>query len=283
MKLAHLILAHNNPLQLERMVKRLYSPKAYIFIYLDLKADMKEFENICKLPNVQFIKNRIYVGWGNYSIIEATLIGMKEILATGINFSHINLLSGNDYPLKSASEIEDYFFANTGKTFMWYDKIFNDWPDGQVRMQHYSLADYNFKGRYHVAKLLSKILPARKLPENYVAYGRAQWLTITPECASYVIDFIEKKSDFRRYFKMTWCVDEVFFQTILCNSPLAGTIVNDFRRYVLLDPGCKPITLTMAHAEDLISSGKFYARKFDANIDSAILDFLDTRSVRNVD
>ena len=51
MRLAHLILAHNNPLQLERLVKRLDHPDADIYIHLDAKTDIKEYKHIKDLPN----------------------------------------------------------------------------------------------------------------------------------------------------------------------------------------------------------------------------------------
>jgi hypothetical protein len=74
---------------------------------------------------------------------------------------------------------------------------------------------------------------------------------------------------------MTWAVDEVFFQTILCNSPLKDTIVNDNLRYIALQPDFRPVVYTMSDAPTLASCGKFYARKFDLNKDAAIFDYLD--------
>ena len=46
MKLAHLILAHNNPMQLERLVKRLSHPDADVYIHLDSKTDVADFNHI---------------------------------------------------------------------------------------------------------------------------------------------------------------------------------------------------------------------------------------------
>jgi len=278
MKLAHLILAHNNPLQLERLVKRLNHADADVYIHLDAKADVASYDHIKGLPGTFFVTKRVNVAWGEYSVIQATLNGLAEILANGKTYTHINLLSGNDYPLKNNEDIHNFFFANTGKTFMWYELIYDDWVHGQARMNNYYFGEYGFPGRHHLASLANKILSKRKLPGNLTAYGRAQWLTITPESAEYVIRYIKDNPAVERFFKMTWAVDEVFFQTILCNSPLRETLVNDFLRYVVLQPDFRPATLTMADADALISSGKFYARKFDINVDSKIFDYLDSKT-----
>ena len=279
MKIAHLILAHNNPIQLARLVKRLSNKDADVYIHLDLKTDAKEFEHIKELPNTFFIKKNVDVMWCEYSTIQATLNGMEEILATGIPYSHINLLSGNDYPLKNAEHIQQFLSANTGKTFMWYDLIINDWVHGQIRMNTYYLGDYGFPGRYQLTSIINKILPKRKLPGSLTAYGRSQWLTITPECAAYVIKYVKDNRSAARFFRMTWAVDEVFFQTILCNSPLRDILVNDNLRYIALNEGFRPVTYTIGDADTLTSSGKFYARKFDSNVDSAILDYLDKQAL----
>ena len=278
MKLAHLILAHNYPQQLDRLVKRLSHKDADVYVHLDAKADISEYGSIKNTPNTFFIKGRVKVAWGEYSIMQATLNGLEEILASGVAYTHINLLSGHDYPLQNNDHIHSFLFANQGKTFMWYDLNYNEWPHGQVRMDNYYFGDYGFPGRHHLATLVNKILPKRKLPGGLKAYGRAQWVTITPESAKYVIDYIKRKPAVERFFRMTWAVDEVFFQTILCNSHLHDTIVNDFLRYVVLQPDFRPATLTMADADALTSSGKFYARKFDYNKDSAIFDYLDNKA-----
>jgi len=275
MKLAHLVLAHNHPLQLERLVKRLSDADAHVYIHLDAKTDIAGFEHIGSIPNTSFIKNRVNVKWGEYSTIQGTLNAMEEILAAGTTYSHINLLSGADYPLQSNAATQKFLFANADKTFMWYDQIFDNWVHGQVRINKYDFGDYGFPGRYQAAQLVNKILPDRKLPGNMIAYGRAQWLTITPESAAYVINFIKNNRAARRFLRMTWCVDEVFFQTILCNSPLKDKIVNDNLRYIELDPGFRPVVITTQHLDRLLASGKFFARKFDYNIDSAIFDELD--------
>ena len=277
MKLAHLILAHNHPGQLLRLVRRISHESADIYIHLDLKADFSEYGQIENLTNVYFIKKRVNVMWCEYSTIQATINGMEEILGTGKEYSHINLLSGNDYPLQNAEQIQGFLFANTDKSFMWFDKIFNDWSHGQVRMNQYYFGDYGFPGRYQLSALVNKLLPARKLPAKMVAYGRSQWLTITPECAAYTLNYVKANPEVERFFRMTWAVDEVFFQTILCNSSLKDKLVNNNLRYIRLNPEYRPVTYTMADAEALTSSGKFYARKFDASVDAQILDYLDNR------
>ena len=43
MKYAYLILAHNNPQQLERMLNMLQDPAAEFYIHVDKKSDIRTF------------------------------------------------------------------------------------------------------------------------------------------------------------------------------------------------------------------------------------------------
>lgn len=276
MKIAHLILVHAKPQMLKRLVNQLKHNDADIYIQLDAKADFNEFADLEKIPSLYFIKNRVDGEWGNYSLVEATLAGFEQILNSGITYSHINLLSGQDYPLKPVEQFHKFLAANPDKTFMHSLSVADDeWLDGKTRFVKYSFGDYKFPGKYHLHNLVNAIFPKRKLPGGLRPYGKSQWFTMTPECARYVIDTIKNKPALKRYFRMTWCVDEVFFQTILKNSPLKDKLVNDNLRFIDLWGNNRPTIFKLSDADMLIASGKFFARKFDDDVDTAIFDRLD--------
>ena len=155
MRLAHLILAHHNPLQLERLVKRLRCTLTDVYIHLDGKCDDKEFAHLEQLENVFFIRNRTTVTWANYSMIKATLTSFEEILKKGITYSHLNLLSGQDYPLKNPAVIQKFFFDNADKTYMRFRNVEEDWKQIIPRFNLYSLGDYNFPCKFTIQSFLN--------------------------------------------------------------------------------------------------------------------------------
>ncbi len=276
MKLAHFILAHNQPAQLERLIKRLAHPDADIYIHLDKKTPMPEFEYLQQLPNVFFIQNRVKVYWGSYNIVQATLNGFKEILQSGKAYQFVNLLSGQDYPLMSATNIHNYLNANQGKAFMNYLLFDPDWTEALPRVQEYHLNNLQLKGRYMLQKLINKILPKRSMPNGLIPVGRSQWFTIPLDCVSYILEYWEHNPKLQRFIKLTWAPDEFIFQTILFNSVYKDKMVNNDLRYIdWSGGGVSPKILSMADADTLLASGKLYARKFDINKDAAILDVLD--------
>jgi len=284
MRLAHLILAHNNPLQLERLIKRLSYANTDVYIHLDAKSDIGEFVHLEKIKNVVFIANRTSITWADYSMMTATLKSFEEILNRNSDYSHINLLSAQDYPLKSAAVIQAFLFKNADKSFIKSRSVYDEWPETISRFTKYSLGDYSFPLKFKIQWLMNRLLPGKKLPNGLKAFGFSQWVTITPICAKYVIDYLKENPAVKRFFRMTWGVDELVFKTILLNSNLKDSIVNDHLRYIKFKKqASRPNTLTIADAGTLIDSNKFYARKFDPNVDSEILDYLDNHADNEIE
>jgi len=276
MSVAHLILAHTAPAQLARLVRRLAHPQAACFIHVDRKAAEEPFTAAAAGTDVHFIRKREKVYWGAYSIVQATLNGLREILASGTDYTHVNLLSGQDYPLWRTDRIAAYFDAHREQSFMRFLSVDQEWQEAVPRLRQYHLTDYRFPGRYLVQGLINKALPARSMPRGLVAVGRSQWFTLTLPAARYVVDYLDAHPDVVRFFRLTWAPDELLFQTVLYNSPFRGTLVNDDLRYVDWSEGQpSPKTLTMADADRLLSSGKLFARKFDMQRQPEILDYLD--------
>jgi hypothetical protein len=276
MRLAHLILVHNNPAQLERLLKKMVYSNSDVYIHIDRKADQTQFEYLLSLPNVFFIKNRKSVGWGNYSMVDATLVSMQEILDSQKIYTHVNLMSGQDYLLKRIEEIEAFYFANPDKSFISYLSINTEWTDAKNRLVKYNLGDLNIPLKIVAQILVNVVMPDRKIPENMEPYGRSQWITITPTCIKYVIETLKEKPEVFNFFKWTWAVDEIIFQTLLMNSPFKETIVNENKRYIKFENNeLNPKILKTADADNLLKSGKFFARKFSIQEDSQILDIID--------
>lgn len=275
MKIAHLILIHENPSQLKKLIQCLTHPDAHFYIHVDLKVDINPFLFL-QSKNVKFIKNRVKVYWGAYSIVQATVNSLYEILRTNNNYDYINLMSGQDYPLKSTAHIHNFLENNPNKAFMHTLSVENEWQEAIPRLAKYHLSNYTFLGKYLLEKWLNICLPTRKIPNNLVAVGRSQWFTITSIHAEYLINYLKKNQNVKRFFELTWGSDEFVFQTILFNSIYQKDIVNDNLRYIdWSENKVSPKTFTMNDLSTLLNSGKLFARKFNDSIDIAIINELD--------
>ncbi len=276
MKIAHLILAHKNPAQIARLIGRLKHPGAYFFIHLDLKTDIQPFQYLEKEANVVFIKNRVKVYWAGYSQVQSTINSLQEISNYAVAFDYVNLISGQDYLLRRVEELHAYLEQNIGKAFMEYYPVYEVWKEAIPRLEKYFLVESNLPGKYALEVIMNKLLPNRKLPHGFIPVGRATWFTITLDQVNYILEYIKKHPEYSRFFKYSWGSDELFFQTILFNSPFKNNMVNNNLVYTdWSQGGANPKMLTIEDAGKLVASGKFLARKFDKAVDMEILDFLD--------
>lgn len=276
MKIAHLILAHKNPAQVARLISRLKHPEAYFFIHLDLKSDIQPFKNLEHEGKVVLINNRIKVFWAGYSQVQSTINSLQQISSFGIDFDYVNLISGQDYPLKRVNEFHAYLEQNNGKAFMEYFPVYEVWKEAIPRVEKYFLVESSFPGKYTLEVLMNKFLPKRKLPGRLIPVGRSTWFTITFEQVNYILNYINEHPEYPRFFKYSWGADELFFQTLLYNSPYKDKMVNDNLLYTdWSNGGANPKMLTIDDKSKLMASGKFLARKFDETVDKEILDYLD--------
>jgi hypothetical protein len=72
--------------------------------------------------------------------------------------------------------------------------------------------------------------------------------------------------------------DEYFWHTILLNSPLKNTISNTNLQYArFIRPTGRGATFGKANQDELktASTDYFFAKKFDATVDSDIMDLVD--------
>lgn len=279
MRVAHLILTYTDPIQTERMIKAMWHEDFDFYIHLDKKLEMQPQSHLAEIPNVYFIKNRIDVRWSGFSTITAEFESIKEVVATGIKYDFLNLMSGQDYPIKSAHEIADFFQKNIGNEFLSYKDFKREWPEGLIRINNYYLSDYNFTGKYSLERLMSKFLPAKQIPNNMHPYGKSMFWMLSPEVAMHVVNTVENDAKLRRFFKLSWASDEFVFQTVIMNSPYRDKVINENYRYIdWSGGGSSPKTLDETDYEFMMHSGMLIARKVNAEVSAELLDQID-RSV----
>lgn len=233
MKIAYLILVHNTPKHLQRLITALSSGSSSFFIHLDKKSNIDDFLGI-KGNNVHFTRKRVPVFWGDFSIVEATLILLRTALADRCNFDRFVLLSGADYPLRSASYIEQFFESNPNKEFINLVAMPSEVAGKPIaRLTTYKLRP----GDRTISKVIRKVLmqvgvlPRKRDYKTYLGdlapYGGSAWWALSREACDFILTFVKNEIQVVDFFKNTICSDESFFQTILGNSHFRSRIVRN--------------------------------------------------------
>jgi hypothetical protein len=235
------------------------------------------YSNISALPNVCFVKNRVDVHWGGYSIIKATFNGIREICQSGNEYNFINFLSGQDYPIKPPEVIARFFENNSGNEFIKYRDISSDWKEAQIRYKKYFLTDFNFKGSTRLERIINYFTSEKAMPYNFHPYGESMFWMLSTEVASYIVDRVQNDKKLESFFTYSWGTDEFLFQTILMNSPYRERVINNNYRYVdWSEQKAHPKVLGTGDFDKLKKSSMLFARKFDIFKDRTVLDMLDS-------
>ena len=294
----YLILVHNNLDQLEMLIKKLKTSNSEVYVHLDKK--IKEFK---KIKNIHYIENRQSISWGGTSMIKAEIIWFSEIYKKMKKWDHIVLISWQCYPIKKIQYIENYIESLKNKSCMTYDAV----GDFIGRLDKYFFYDNNFHlpkiiddwifalvwlfvklGSPHrvpainhaVWVIVNLFLPRRKyLINNYELYKWDQWMVLSYEHIKWILEFLETKK-WKKYlssFEYTSCSDEMFFQIMMLNDEkIKKEINNELLWYIEREKEANsPNTLTIKDLDKITKSDKLFARKFNINVDRAILEKLD--------
>jgi hypothetical protein len=90
---------------------------------------------------------------------------------------------------------------------------------------------YYLYRKFH--RIAHKFIPERRFPEAMVSYGGSGWWMLTDEAVKYILKYADERTDVVSFFRYTEAPDEMFFHTILLNSPLAKN-VNGYSSYDVL-------------------------------------------------
>lgn len=119
---AFIFQVHKSPELFGRIVRALAKENHYFFVNVDKKT--KNYNGFLKettgIPNVHFLNERISVHHGGISQVDATLALIKAVIDSGIQIDFIHSMSGQDYPLRSNEQFDE-FFERTEKSYMAFE------------------------------------------------------------------------------------------------------------------------------------------------------------------
>ena len=279
MVIAYSLFEYNNPNRVIRLVNRIQTKSDFVQIHLDKMIGKDKFNDWKKIieKNCQTGEIRIFskfrCKYGNFGLIDAELNLMKELEDYNYDF-HINL-SGDSYPLKPPKIIKKELNKKNSAFMEFYKLPFKDWYQGGL---HRLNNRYYFfpKKKYPYVRTLKIPRINKQLPGNLKAYGGRGCRCLQKKHVSYILNFLDKNPSVKKFFRRVWGPGELLYHTILLNSDYKSTIFNQSLMYIDFSEGVShPKYLTELDLETLKRSGKFFARKFNQEIDSNVLNIID--------
>ncbi|MBC7915422.1 MAG: hypothetical protein H7Y07_15025 [Pyrinomonadaceae bacterium] len=292
MKKAYIIMAHKNPRQLHRLISRLNDGNSEFFIHIDKKVDITPFLYLTEFGGTLHFLERFDSKWGSLGTIKPFLEGLNAVKNSLNKFDRILLLSGQDYPIKSNKEIDEFFINSPHSVFINYFPIpdYKKWP-GSDRGGWYRVDKYYFGTKWYELlcskslNLMATFLPVlrRKSPNGLKPYTGQTWWNLDMYALNYILEFADKNPRYMHFHKHTFVADELYIQMIIGNSTdekLLKSIENSEKRFTVWEnaTSAHPKILDNNDLDSILSSTDLFARKFEENTE--ILDLIDSEILK---
>lgn len=227
---AYLIQCHDRPHQVNALAQYLADGGHDVFIHADARSAIGHL--IRQTANIHLVRHPAAVDWGGWTQVEATLKMIEEARNTGRQYRYFHLLSGHCLPLRSMKAMDailDDAYASRTQFIECEPMPRSQWGQrdgGMHRLQVYypsfivskhTRLHQDYFWLYTNKWLRLKLRrPAFRSAERF--YGGAQWFSLTGDAMDAVIAYMHSHRRMVRFFKHTFCSDEMFFQTCLMRS-----------------------------------------------------------------
>ncbi|MUG96097.1 N-acetylglucosaminyltransferase [Scytonema sp. UIC 10036] len=303
MRVCYLIQSHRNPQQINRLIDTIKhtSPNSFIIVSHDFSSSNLNLEVLNDLSNVKVIPG--LGGRGNFSIIHGYMNAVSWLFKNNIDFDWLINLSGQDYPTQDLSQMHHLLAQTKYDGFLEYFKVLSPESHWSIR-EGYSRYFYKYQQLPSIAKLpdwgkdllapvkiINYIQPFVRLNiafgmfgvknstpfnKDFICYGGSFFCTLSKKCVEYLYKFYLLRSDIVNFYEGVNVPEESFLQTVLLNSGLFN-LCNDNKVYIDFSGSRngRPRLLTKDDYGTIVQSQSYFARKFDLNQDSKVLDLLD--------
>ncbi|MGG7643328.1 DUF5928 domain-containing protein [Rhodovulum sp. YNF3179] len=269
-KIAYILLCHKDPEAVIALARTLSDAGDTVTIHLDARAPDADFQRLRKAlgmaPNVAFARRRVRCGWGEWSLVRATLVALETALAAFPRATHVYLVSGDCMPIKSHRAIHDMLGGATADHIEAVDFFASGWIKTGLREERLIYRHYvNERARkrlfYGMLRVQKALGLSRRIPDGLQVMIGSQWWCLRRRTAEAVLDYIRRRPDIPRFFRKTWIPDETFFQTLVHQLVPAQELRNWTPTFAVFSDYGVPVTFHDDHHDVLIGQDRLFARK----------------------
>lgn len=269
-RIAYILLCHKDPEGIIAQAERLTAVGDYVAIHFDGRAKPADYDKITKAlatnPNVAFTKRRIKCGWGEWSLVEATLLAVAVAEETFIRATHFYMLSGDCMPIKSAEYAHDFLDREDVDHIESFDFFNSDWIKTGIKAErliyrHWFNERNNKKLFYASMHWQEKLGLTRQVPADIAMQIGSQWWCLRRRTIEWVLDFVKKRRDVMRFFRTTWIPDETFFQTVVRHLVPEHEIRSRTLTFLMFTDYGMPVAFYNDNYDLLLSQDYLFARK----------------------
>lgn len=269
-KIAFILLCHKDPDAIIRQATQLTAAGDCLAIHFDARAPQAAYDKmrdaLASNPSVTFAKKRIKCGWGEWSLVQATLNAVEAAVDAFPHASHFYMVSGDCMPVKSADHLHDFLDHDDVDYVESFDYFESDWIKTGFREERLIYRHW-FNERtqkwlfYTSFNLQRRFNITRDVPADIQMMIGSQWWCLRRRTIEALLDFVAKRRDVMRFFKTTWIPDETFFQTLVRHLVPGTQIKSRTLTFLMFTDYGMPVTFYNDHYDLLLGQDALFARK----------------------
>ncbi|WP_273501246.1 DUF5928 domain-containing protein [Paracoccus sphaerophysae] len=272
-RIAFILLCHKDPKGIIAQALRLTQSGDYVSIHFDARANPADFDAIRAAlgsnPGVTFAARRLKCGWGEWSLVAATLEAVRAAVAAFPAATHFYMLSGDCMPIKSAAYAHDFLDANELDYIENFDFFDSDWiktgfKEERLIYRHWFNERTQKKLFYGSYEIQRRLGITREVPADIQVMIGSQWWCLRRQTVEKVLAFCDSRPDVMRFFATTWIPDETFFQTIVPHVVPRKEIRARTLTFLMFTDYGMPVTFHNDHYDLLLRQDYLFARKISA-------------------
>ncbi|HHW35174.1 MAG TPA: beta-1,6-N-acetylglucosaminyltransferase [Paracoccus solventivorans] len=269
-RIAFILLCHKDPVGVIAQARRLTESGDFVAIHFDGRADAADYAQIraglAGNPAVAFAGRRVRCGWGEWSLVAATLEAVRTAVAAFPQASHFYMLSGDCMPIKSAAYAHEFLDAHDLDFIESFDFFDSEWIKTGIKEERLIYRHwFNERTRkrlfYASLEAQKRLGLARRVPPDLQVMIGSQWWCLRRQAVETLLAFCDARRDVMRFFATTWIPDETFFQTIVAHVVPRREIRSRTLTFLMFTDYGMPVTFYNDHYDLLLGQDYLFARK----------------------
>lgn len=273
-RIAFILLTHKDPQGVVDQARRLTASGDYVAIHYDRSAPTDGYrlirQELSGHPGVTFAPVRIRCGWGEWSLVAATLAALQQAERAFPEATHFYMLSGDCMPIKSAEYARDFLDRDDCDYIESFDFFDSDWIKTGIKAERliyrHWFNERKNKRLFYASMAVQKGLRLnRSLPRGIQVMIGSQWWCLRRQTVESVLALTQQRPDLLRFFRTTWIPDETFFQTLVAHLVPKGEIRRRSPTCLMFTDYGMPVTFYNDHYDLLVRQDYLFARKISAD------------------
>ncbi len=269
-RIAYLLLCHKDPAAVVAQACRLTQAGDFVAIHFDGRSSAADFARIraalADNRSVTFAARRHRCGWGEWSLVAATLELLEAAVPAFPEATHFYLISGDCMPTKTAEFAHAFLDASAADYIESRDFFTSDFIKTGIREERLIFRHFFNERRhkrlfYASMGLQRRLGLARRLPQDLAIQIGSQWWCLRRGTVEALLEFCRRRPEVQRFFRTTWIPDETFFQTLVRHLVPEAEIRSRSPTFLLFSDYGMPVTFYNDHYDLLVGQDCLFARK----------------------